>query len=68
MRVLLFGNYSTGDGYPRLGVLAEGLRERGFEVLEARVPLLEGEGDRSRAVSSPLGFLRAAAGAAALRV
>ena len=24
MRVLLFGNYSTGDGYPRLAVLAAG--------------------------------------------
>ncbi len=67
MRVLLFGNYSTGDGYPRLAVLAEGLRERGVEVLEARVPLLEKEGERSKAVASPLGFLRAALGAAAMR-
>jgi len=67
VRLLIFGNHSTGDGYPRLAVLAEGLRERGVEVLEARVPLLEGEGERSKAVASPLGFLRAAAGAAAMK-
>jgi glycosyltransferase involved in cell wall biosynthesis len=65
LRLLLFGNYSTGDGYPRLRVLAAGLRERGVEVLEARVPLLEKEGERTGAAGSPLGFLRA--GAAAVR-
>lgn len=67
MRVLLFGNHSTGAGYPRLAVLAAGLRERGVEVPEVRIPLLEEEGERSRAVASPLGFLRASLGAAAMR-
>lgn len=66
-RVLLFGNHAEGDGYPRLRVLAAGLRERGWEVLEVRVPLLEGEGRRAKAVSSPLGFLRASLEAAAMR-
>jgi glycosyltransferase involved in cell wall biosynthesis len=68
LKLLLFGNYSTGDGYPRLGVLAAGLRERGHEVLECRVPLLEGEGERVRAAGSPLAFLRAGAAAAKARI
>jgi len=67
LRLLLFGNYSTGDGYPRLRVLAEGLRGAGVEVLEARVPLLEEEGARSRAAASPLGFLKAGAAAVKAR-
>ncbi len=67
LRVLLFGNHSEGDGYPRLRVLAAGLREHGVEVLETRVPLLEGEGARARAVSSPLGFLRASIEAAKMQ-
>ena len=65
MRVLLFGNHSTGDGYPRLRVLAAGLRSLGVEVPEVRIPLLEGEGERARAAASPLGFLAAGARAAA---
>jgi glycosyltransferase involved in cell wall biosynthesis len=68
LRLLLFGNYSTGDGYPRLRVLAEGLRGRGVEVLECRVPLLEEEGARTRAAGSPLAFLRAGAAAAKARL
>jgi glycosyltransferase involved in cell wall biosynthesis len=60
MTVLLFGNYSTSDGYPRLRVLAAGLRSRGVQVVEARVPWLEEEGARERASSSAFGFLRSA--------
>ena len=52
-----------------LGLLAEQiaslLGERGVEVVERRVPLLEEEGARTRAAGSPVAFLRA--GAAAVR-
>jgi glycosyltransferase involved in cell wall biosynthesis len=65
--VLLFGSWSAGDGYPRLRVLAEGLRARGVEVPECRVPLLEGEGARAKAAGSALGFLLAGLRAAATR-
>ncbi|MHC4923594.1 MAG: glycosyltransferase [Planctomycetota bacterium] len=65
MRLLLFGNHAAGDGYPRLAVIAEGLRRHGVEVHEVRVPLLEGEGQRTEAASSVMGLLGAAARAGA---
>jgi glycosyltransferase involved in cell wall biosynthesis len=68
LKLLLFGNHSTGDGYPRLRVLSVGLRGLGVDVLESRVPLLEGEGERVRAAGSPLAFLRAGAAAARARL
>src|ERR1700678_4070700 len=38
MRVLMFGTYDTGL-HPRIGTIAEGLREHGVEVDECNAPL-----------------------------
>ena len=32
MKVLYFGTYSLGEGYPRNSVIIQGLRENGVEV------------------------------------
>jgi glycosyltransferase involved in cell wall biosynthesis len=65
MKVLLFGNHETGDGWPRLPVLIEGLRARGVGVEEVRVPFLPSSEARRKAASSPFAFLAAGARAAA---
>jgi len=41
MRVLWFGTYSLGGGYPRNTVLMDALRRRGVEVVECHAPLFE---------------------------
>ena len=46
MRVLWFGSYSKGPGYPRSETLISGLRELGHDVVEVHVPLFEGAPDR----------------------
>ena len=38
MRVLGFGTYDA-ERHPRIGVILDGLREHGDEVVEANVPL-----------------------------
>lgn len=64
MRVLYFGTYSVGPGYPRNTVLAESLRAAGARVVECRAPLFRGAADKVRAVSTPRGAAAAAARAA----
>ncbi len=70
MRLLLFGHHLAGDGYPRLAVLAAGLRSHGIEVIEVRRPFLAGGDARARAASSRTGLvgvaLRAVGGAVRL--
>ena len=46
MRVLWFGSYSKGPGYPRSETLIAGLRELGHDVVEVHVPLFDGAPDR----------------------
>jgi glycosyltransferase involved in cell wall biosynthesis len=46
VRVLWFGSYSKGPGYPRSETLIAGLRELGHDVVEVHVPLFEGAPDR----------------------
>ena len=41
MRVLWFGTYSLGGGYPRNTVLMDAFRRRGVEVVECHAPLFE---------------------------
>jgi len=41
MRVLWFGTYSLGGGYPRNTVLMEALRKCGVEVVECHAPLFK---------------------------
>ena len=58
MRVLWFGTYSVGPGYPRNTVLMESLRSVGVDVAECRAPLYSGARDKVAAVSSRGGALR----------
>lgn len=52
MRVLYFGTYSLGPGYPRNRVLIKGLRRAGVEVAECHVDFWS---DASHKVSGALG-------------
>ena len=58
MRVLWFGTYSVGTGYPRNTVLMEALRAVGVKVIECHAPLFENAADKVRACSTPNGMLR----------
>ena len=58
MRVLWFGSYSVGPGYPRSTVLMESLRSVGVEVTECHAPLFEGAHDKVAAASTAAGALR----------
>jgi glycosyltransferase involved in cell wall biosynthesis len=64
VRVLYFGTYSVGPGYPRNTVLVESLRATGARVVECRAPLFRGTADKVRAVATAGGAARAAARAA----
>lgn len=46
MRIVWFGSYAKGPGYPRSETLIAGLRELGHEVAEVHAPLLGGAGER----------------------
>jgi glycosyltransferase involved in cell wall biosynthesis len=52
MRVLMFGTYDIGL-HPRIGTIAEGLRERGLEVDECNVPLGLDTAARVRLLTQP---------------
>lgn len=49
LRVLYFGTYSTGEGYPRNRVLIEGLRRAGAVVEECHADLWRDAGEKSGA-------------------
>lgn len=49
MRVLWFGSYATGPGYPRNETLIAGLRALGHEVAELHAPLFADAGARVEA-------------------
>jgi len=55
VRVLWFGTYSVGPGYPRNTVLMEALRSVGVEVVECHAPLFRGAADKVRAASTTRG-------------
>ncbi len=46
LRIVWFGSYSTGPGYPRSETLISGLRALGHDVVEIHAPLFEGAADR----------------------
>lgn len=54
MRVLWFGTYSKGPGYPRTAVLIDGLRAAGVEVTECHAPVFDGAASKVAAVRRPL--------------
>ncbi len=58
MRVLWFGTYSRGGGYPRNEVLMDALRSVGAEVVECHVPLFRDAREKVAAASTKRGFLR----------
>ena len=60
MRILGFGTYDVRL-HPRVGVLLEGLRERGFAVREVDEPLGVGTSQRVKSLTSPASALRFAA-------
>ena len=60
MRILGFGTYDVRL-HPRVGVLLEGLRERGFAVREVDEPLGVGTAQRVKSLTSPASALRFAA-------
>jgi len=58
VRVLWFGTYSVGAGYPRNTVLMEALRAVGTEVVECHAPLFKNAHDKVAAASTITGSLR----------
>ena len=52
MRVVAFGTYDV-ESHPRVGVLLDGLRESGFEVVECNAPLGLGTASRVRILQRP---------------
>jgi len=54
VRVLWFGTYSKGPGYPRTAVLMDGLRAAGVEVAECHAPVFDGASSKVAAVRRPL--------------
>ena len=58
MRVLYFGTYSVGPGYPRNTVLMESLESVGVEVVECHAPLFDGAAQKIAAVSTLRGAVR----------
>ena len=60
MRVLYFGTYSTGEGYPRNSVLIEGLRAHGVEVVECHEELWRGSSDKVGGASTGQALLKLA--------
>ena len=58
MRVLYFGTYSVGPGYPRNTVLIESLKSVGVEVVECHAPLFGGTEQKIAAVSTFRGAVR----------
>jgi glycosyltransferase involved in cell wall biosynthesis len=52
MRVLLFGTYDL-SAHPRVGIIAEGLRARGFEVGECAAPLGVDTAGRVKTLAQP---------------
>lgn len=58
MKVLWFGTYSVGTGYPRNTVLMDALRAVGVEVATCHAPLFRGAADKVSAASTGAGLLR----------
>lgn len=52
MRIVHFGTYSVGEGYPRNSVVAGGLSRAGAEVIECHRDVWRGPGDKVRGVTS----------------
>lgn len=60
MRVVYFGTYSKGEGYPRNRVLIEGLRQNGVEVVEVHREFWRDAGHKIAGATNGGGRLRLA--------
>lgn len=60
MRVLYFGTYSTGEGYPRNSVIIRGLRAHGVEVVECHQELWRDSSDKVGGASTRLALFKLA--------
>jgi glycosyltransferase involved in cell wall biosynthesis len=58
VRVLWFGTYSVGTGYPRNTVMIEALRSVSVDVVECHAPLFSGARDKVAAASTASGLVR----------
>jgi glycosyltransferase involved in cell wall biosynthesis len=58
MKVLYFGTYSVGEGYPRNSVIIRGLRENGVDVVECHAELWHGAKDKIAGARSLAGLAR----------
>jgi glycosyltransferase involved in cell wall biosynthesis len=64
VRIVYFGTYSSGSGYPRNRVLIEGLRRNGVEVTEVHEEFWADAADKISGVTGGLGTLKLALRAA----
>ncbi|MCU0724739.1 MAG: hypothetical protein MUE73_02950 [Planctomycetes bacterium] len=60
MRVVYFGTYSTGEGYPRNRVLIEGLRRNGVRVEEVNADFFRDAADKIAGPTGVRGRIRTA--------
>lgn len=60
MRICMFGTYEE-HRHPRVAIIAQGLRDRGYSVVDCNVPWSATTDERLRAVRSPMAALRSAA-------
>ena len=58
MRVLYFGTYSLGEGYPRNSVIIRGLRDNGIDVVECHADLWHGTKDKIAGARTLAGFVK----------
>ncbi len=58
MKVLYFGTYSKGEGYPRNNVIIKGLKKSGVEVIECHESLWKGPEEKMTGVKMGIGLLR----------
>jgi len=58
MRVLYFGTYSKGEGYPRNNVIIKGLQKSGVDVIECHESLWKGPEEKMAGVKMGIGLLR----------
>ena len=58
MRVLYFGTYSKGDGYPRNDVIIKGLKKSGVEVTECHELLWRGTEEKLAGARLGVGIIK----------
>lgn len=58
MKVLYFGTYSKGEGYPRNNVIIKGLRKSGIEVTECHEPLWKGPDEKMAGARMGVGLFK----------